>query len=166
MRDSGAYPQDDLPLRPGDAVAAVILAPGDCYILQLRDARGGIFFPDHWGFFGGGVEASDEDLKHGLRRELLEELAVDLPPDRMEFFTNLTFDFTYCGRAPTYRTYYQVRLSEQEIESLVLGEGSKLGAFTAQEALAQLRLVPYDEMALWMHANGERMRPQPGELAP
>jgi 8-oxo-dGTP pyrophosphatase MutT (NUDIX family) len=165
MSRAETYLEDDLPLRPGDAVAAVILAPDCRYVLQLRDAKRGIFFPEHWGFFGGGMEQSDPDLAAGLCRELQEELTIDLAPARLKFFTNFTFDFNYCGRAPTFRAYYEVRLSEQEIQSLVLGEGSKLGAFTALQALRDLRLVPYDEMALWMHANGERMRPQPEEMS-
>ena len=56
-----------------------------------------------------------------------------------------------------------MRLSEQEVASLVLGEGSEFGAFIALKALSNLRLVPYDEMALWMHANGQRMTPRPRE---
>ncbi len=61
------YLEDDLPLKPGDAVAAVILAPDGRYVLQLRDRIKGIFFPDHWGFFGGGVETSDGDLTTALQ---------------------------------------------------------------------------------------------------
>ena len=163
MSEAGAYLEDYLPLRPGDAVAAVILSPDGRYILQLRDAKRGIFFPDHWGFFGGGVEAGDPDLVTGLCRELQEELTIDIAPSRLAYFTNFTFDFTYCDRAPTFRTYYEVRLSNQEIQALVLGEGQKFAAFTALEAFNRLRLVPYDEMALWMHANGQRMRPHLGE---
>jgi 8-oxo-dGTP pyrophosphatase MutT (NUDIX family) len=165
MNWGGGYLEDDLPLRPGDAVAGVILAPDGRYLLQLRDAKRGIFFPDHWGFFGGGVETSDHDLVAGLCRELREELSIDLVPRRLTFFTNFTFDFSYCGRASTFRTYYEVRLSEEEIQSLILGEGQKMEAFTVLEALTHLRLVPYDEMALWMHANGQRMGLQAGEVS-
>ena len=57
------YLEDDLPLTPGDAVAALVLTPEGRYVLQQRDRKRGIFFPDHWGLFGGGVESSDSDLK-------------------------------------------------------------------------------------------------------
>jgi 8-oxo-dGTP pyrophosphatase MutT (NUDIX family) len=160
MKSAQPYLEDDLPLKPGDAVAAVVLTPDGRYLLQLRDRKRGIFFPDHWGLFGGGVETSDSDLKAAMRRELQEEIGVDVADERFSFFTRMTFDFSYCGMPETFRMYYQVRLTEAEMQSVVLGEGSAFGAFTLMEALNDLRLVPYDEMALWMHANGERMRPQ------
>jgi 8-oxo-dGTP pyrophosphatase MutT (NUDIX family) len=159
MKPVAPYLEDDLPLVPGDAVAAVILTPDRRYVLQLRDRKKGIFFPDHWGFFGGGIEKSDGDLKASLRRELQEEMEIELSVERFSFFTNLTFGFAYCGRPDTFRAYYEVTLSDAEMQSVVLGEGSAFGAFTLAEALNDLRLVPYDEMALWMHVNGERMRP-------
>jgi hypothetical protein len=151
MKPVAPYLEDDLPLKPGDAVAAVILSPDGRYVLQLRDRIKGIFFPDHWGFFGGGVESSDSGLKAAMRREL--------PESRFSFFTRMTFDFGYCGLTDMFRMYYEVRLTEAEMQSAVLGEGSAFGAFTLTDALNDLRLVPYDEMALWMHANGARMRP-------
>jgi 8-oxo-dGTP pyrophosphatase MutT (NUDIX family) len=163
MKPVEPYLEDDLPLKPGDAVATVILAPDGRYVLQLRDRMKGIFFPDHWGFFGGGVESSDSDLKAAMRRELQEELGVDVAEARFTFFTRMTYDFTYCGLSDMFRMYYEVRLTEAEMQSAVLGEGSAFAAFTLMEALNDLRLVPYDEMALWMHANGERMRPRAGE---
>jgi 8-oxo-dGTP pyrophosphatase MutT (NUDIX family) len=159
MKPALPYLEDDLPLKPGDAVAAVVLAPDGRYVLQLRDRKPGIFFPDHWGLFGGGVENSDSDLKAAMRRELQEELRIDVTEARFSFFTRMTFDFSYCGLTGTFRMYYEVRLTEAEMQSAVLGEGSAFGTFTLMEALNDLRLVPYDEMALWMHANGERMRP-------
>ncbi len=152
--------EDDLPLNPGDAVAAVVLTPDGRYVLQLRDRKRGIFFPDHWGLFGGGVESSDGDPKAAMRRELEEEFGVDVAEERFTVFTRMTFDFRYCGRTEMFRMFYEVHLTEAEMQSAVLGEGSAFGAFTLIEALNDLRLVPYDEMALWMHGNGERMRPR------
>jgi 8-oxo-dGTP pyrophosphatase MutT (NUDIX family) len=165
MNVAGDYLQDDLPLRPGDAVAAVILAPDGRYILQLRDRKVGIFFPDHWGLFGGAIEESDASLEESLRRELQEEIALDLSVNRLAFFTNFTFDMKFCGRGILFRTFFEVKLSQSEVAALVLGEGSAFRAFTALEALSTLRLVPYDSFALWMHANGRRMIPRAGEPA-
>jgi len=157
------YLEDDLPLKPGDAVAAIVLTPDGRYVLQLRDRKRGIFFPDHWGLFGGGVESSDGGLKAAMRRELREELGIDVAEERFSFFTRMTFDFSYCGLTDMFRIFYEVRLTEAEMQSAVLGEGSAFGAFALTEALNELRLVPYDEMALWMHANGGRMRPHAQE---
>jgi 8-oxo-dGTP pyrophosphatase MutT (NUDIX family) len=160
MKPMLPYLEDDLPLKPGDAVAAVVLTPDGLYVLQLRDRKCGIFFPDHWGLFGGGVESSDSNPKAAMRREFQEEFGIDVAEERFSVFTRVTYDFSYCGLTDMFRLYYEVRLTEAEMQSAVLGEGSAFGAFTLMDALNDLRLVPYDEMALWMHANGERMRPR------
>ena len=40
-------------LRPAHAVAALLQLADSRYVMQLRDAKPNIFYPDHWGFFGG-----------------------------------------------------------------------------------------------------------------
>jgi hypothetical protein len=35
----------------------------------------------------------------------------------------------------------------------VLAEGAGMGAFTAAQVMTDLRTVPYDGFAVWMHAN-------------
>jgi hypothetical protein len=42
-------------LRPSDAVAALLVHEDGRYIMQLRDQKEGIFYPGHWGCFGGAV---------------------------------------------------------------------------------------------------------------
>lgn len=151
---------DDLtPLKPGDAVGAILLMPDDRYLLQHRDRRNGIFFPDHWGCFGGGVDPADPDRKSALRRELTEELELTVGDATIAYFTDFTFDMAFCDMGRIYRTFYEIRLSVHDTEGLRLTEGSELRAFTAREALGGLRLTPYDAFALWMHANRTRLSP-------
>lgn len=40
-----SYLDDDAILHPADAAAAILIAPGERYVLQLRDDKRGIFFP-------------------------------------------------------------------------------------------------------------------------
>ena len=47
----------DGPLKPSDAVAALQVREDGRYVMQLRDAKPNIFYPDHWGCFGGAVDA-------------------------------------------------------------------------------------------------------------
>ena len=54
---------DDRALSPSDAAAAILVAADRRYLLQLRDDKPGIFYPGHWGCFGGAVEASDASAK-------------------------------------------------------------------------------------------------------
>ena len=76
------------PLLPGDAVAGLILLEDGRYLLQKRDPLPDIFFPDHWGLFGGAVEESESDME-ALRRELREELGLTVQDAR--YFTTAPY---------------------------------------------------------------------------
>jgi len=136
-------------LTPGNAVAGLIVLDDGRYVCQLRSQKSGIFYPDHWGLFGGAVD-SGESAEAGLKRELREELALAI--DSPEYFTEFTFDFSFRGLGHVWRRYYLVRLDNNELNRLQLGEGSELRAFTARELLTQSRVVPYDAFAIWLHA--------------
>jgi 8-oxo-dGTP pyrophosphatase MutT (NUDIX family) len=76
-------------LVPGDAVAALILVESDGYLMQLRDPRPEIWYPGHWGLFGGGVEPGEEPLA-ALARELGEELELEV--ETAALFARFDFD--------------------------------------------------------------------------
>jgi 8-oxo-dGTP pyrophosphatase MutT (NUDIX family) len=61
----------------GIASVAAILTVGAGYALQLREDLPTIPYPAHWGLFGGSVEAGETPLA-AIRREVLEELALDV----------------------------------------------------------------------------------------
>ena len=124
------------------------------YLLQLRDNKPGIFFPGHWGAFGGGVESGEQSV-NALRRELEEELGLTVAELRP--FTRFEFDLTSMGFARVYRDYFEVRLPVSAAGSLRLGEGAGFEFFTRDELLALPRLAPYDAFALWFHANQSRL---------
>jgi len=155
-----AFLGDPSVLHPGNAAAAIILTPDDRYLLQLRDPKPGIFFPNCWGCFGGGVSPPDEGAQDCLRREIEEELGIALGPDEVSYFSNFTFDLSFCSVGVIYRTFYEVRLSERQFSSVVLGEGAAMRAF-GRAALPTLRLTPYDAFALWLHDNRRRLSPAP-----
>jgi len=141
-------------LRPGDAAAALIQLTDGRYLLQLRDARPDIFYPDHWGCFGGAIDPG-ETPEAALVRELHEELGLDLVESPMIWFTRFTYDFGFAGLGTIDRTYFH--LSLPDIAGLRLGEGADIAAFAAEQALQDLRMVPYDAFALWMHHNRGRI---------
>ena len=136
-------------LTPGNAVAAIIVLNDGRFLCQLRSQIPGIFYPDHWGLFGGAVEPS-ESPEEGLKRELMEELALEI--DNAEYFTEFTFDFSFRGLGHVWRRFYVVPIDSNKLEQLKLGEGRKFKVFTARELLAQSRVVPYDAFAVWMHS--------------
>jgi len=142
-----------LSLRPSDAVAALLLDEEGRYILQLRDAKNEIFFPGHWGCFGGGVEQGEEP-EVAIRRELHEELGFELKQAKR--FTRLEFDFAPLGHGRTYRIYYEIVVPSSELRRFVLGEGAEFGAHTVADVLSKERVVPYDAFAIWLHAFSAR----------
>jgi 8-oxo-dGTP pyrophosphatase MutT (NUDIX family) len=140
------------PLAASDASVAIIVLDDARYLMQLRDQRLGIFFPGHWGFFGGAIEPG-EHPDDALRRELFEELGYRIGD--ATFFTRFSFDFSYCGYGPVLRHYYEVKMEVCDVKSLTLTEGSELRAFEGRELLRDRRITPYDSFALWMHMRRE-----------
>jgi 8-oxo-dGTP pyrophosphatase MutT (NUDIX family) len=134
---------------PANAAAAIILVDGSQYLMQLRDQMPNIFYPGHWGLFGGALEPG-EDAEAALRRELMEELT--LPTSGFRYVTKFTFDYGRFGLVD--RAYYEVRIPSSSVDGLTLREGAGMRAFAAAELLRLPRLVPYDSFAVWLHASG------------
>jgi 8-oxo-dGTP pyrophosphatase MutT (NUDIX family) len=135
-------------LRPGHAACAVIVLDDGRYLLQLRDLKPGIFYPGHWGLFGGAIDG-DETPEGALRRELREEIGLvvgDLRP-----LTQFSFTCGRHGRIDRY--FYEVKIASNMLLELELGEGAQMRAFTAAHILSQPRVVPYDSFAIWIHAS-------------
>ncbi|MGK5091243.1 NUDIX domain-containing protein [Deltaproteobacteria bacterium TL4] len=142
------YFLEEGPLTPANAVVGMIILDDVRYLCQFRDQIPGIFYPDHWGLFGGAVEPG-ESPEEGLKRELNEELALAV--NHAEYFTEFTFDFSFRGLGKIWRRYYRVSIETNQLNQLRLGEGREYRVFSAQELLAQRRVVPYDAFAVWMN---------------
>jgi 8-oxo-dGTP pyrophosphatase MutT (NUDIX family) len=135
-------------LRPSDAVAALLVHQDGRYIMQLRDSKEGIFYPDHWGCFGGAVEPA-EDPGEALKRELREEL--EFAPAGLRRFTQFDFDFAPLGHPKVYRLYFEVEVDQPAFQRFVLHEGAEVRAFEGQQLLSDHKVTPYDAFAIWMH---------------
>lgn len=154
--EGGAFLGARTRLRPEDAAAALLQLADGRYLLQLRDPKPEIFYPDHWGCFGGAVDEG-ETAAEAIVRELREELGIAVRQEDCAYFSEFTFDFGFAGHSVRSRHYYAVMLPQTTLDGLVLTEGAALGAFTADEALGSKRLVPYDAFAIWMHYHRDRM---------
>src|ERR1700680_1541781 len=62
----------------GNAAVALIVVDREHYLLQLRDQKPGIFYPGHWGLFGGATEPGEPPEAAGAR-EIKEELGRGVP---------------------------------------------------------------------------------------
>jgi 8-oxo-dGTP pyrophosphatase MutT (NUDIX family) len=146
---------DDHPLQGDNAVAAIITVEDGRYLMQLRDDIPRIFYPGHWGCFGGAVGPGESPLG-ALNRELAEELEMDAPT--AEEFVSLDFDLAKIGQKKCYRAYYEIKVTEAEVARYVLHEGAEMRLFAAQD-LFDARLTPYDSFALWLHFARRRFLP-------
>jgi 8-oxo-dGTP pyrophosphatase MutT (NUDIX family) len=153
FRLKDAFLIGDHDLVPANAVVALIVVDDQHYLMQLRSQKAGIFYPGHWGLFGGAVDPG-EDTDTALARELREELGAEI--GNWSYFTEFTFDFSFRDLGLVRRRYYTVPLSFERLSQLVLGEGDSMKAFTAREALLQERVVPYDAFCIWLHATQRR----------
>ncbi len=144
----------DTKLRLDDAVAAIIVVDGSDYLLQLRDPLPHIWYPDHWGTFGGAVEPG-EDEAAALKRELFEELAFDVT-DAARFST-IEFDVPGAGLGKFYRSYWEIHVTRAHAETFVLGEGAEKRVFAPRDVFALPRVTPYDAFALFLHHSKARL---------
>jgi 8-oxo-dGTP pyrophosphatase MutT (NUDIX family) len=146
-------------LQPSDAaVALIVVGDDERYLMQLRDDKPGIFYPGHWGVFGGAVDHG-ESPERTLRRELREELGLTVAT--LRYFTEFSFDFGFSGFGHFTRSYFEVQVAAAAIDTLVLGEGSDMRVFSARELLSGLRVVPFDAFAIWLHAAGRKVLQSP-----
>jgi 8-oxo-dGTP pyrophosphatase MutT (NUDIX family) len=151
----------DSGLPPCNAVVGLIVLDDGRYLMQLRSQKPGIFYPGHWGLFGGALE-QDETAIAALRRELKEELALDLAA--ASYFTEFVFDFRFRGLGRIWRKYYHIPIAADAINQLVLGEGADMSAFDPRDILLRSRVVPYDAFAIWLHATGGNLDPSRSPL--
>jgi 8-oxo-dGTP pyrophosphatase MutT (NUDIX family) len=143
-----------MPLRTGNAAAALLVREDGRYIVQLRDDLPQIWYPGHWGLFGGSVDPG-EDVFATLRRELHEELELEVVEAHL--FASFDFDLRPIGLDCYYRRYYEVPVSMTAWERLVLHEGAEHRALEGDAVLSLPNLSPYDAFALFLHHHRRRL---------
>ncbi len=119
------------------------------YLLQLRDSKPDIWFPDHWGLFGGAIDPG-ESAELALIRELREEIGMEV--EALRYFTALRYDMSFANVGEIARVYYEVQTTISATNTFALREGRQMGLFSADQIANELRLTPYDAFCLWLHA--------------
>jgi 8-oxo-dGTP pyrophosphatase MutT (NUDIX family) len=140
-------------LAPSDAVAALLVLEDGRYVMQLRDVLADIFYPNHWGCFGGAVDPGEQPIE-AIRRELHEELEYEV--DAAAEFTRFDFDFTRLGKRKVSRVYFEVFVPQGAFRRFVLREGAAMQAFAGSDLLVGRQTTPYDAFAIWMHMSRRR----------
>lgn len=142
-------------LQASNAVAGILVLEDGRYVMQLRDALPNIFYPGHWGCFGGAVSDGETPLA-AFKRELSEEL--EYIPQTCDEFTQFDFDFSRLGQSKIYRIYYEVRVTDAAFRKFVLHEGAALEAIDGRDLLTTRKVTPYDAFAIWAHMHVPRLK--------
>lgn len=146
---------DNSSLAPKDAVAAIIENEEQQFLLQLRDDKEGIFFPNHWGLFGGAVD-DNESVQSALERELKEELGSSFPIGPVKELFRVELGFSPNGPLIKRYFFYLPIRSFQNLK-LELTEGSEARFFDADACLSIPNFTPYDRYAIWTYLNQHRI---------
>lgn len=143
-------------LTPKNASAAIITV-GDKYLLQHRDPIPNIFYPDHWGLFGGALE-EEESYDTALQRELKEELCIEIPIGELSLFTEMSFTLNFKEGMHFLRKFFHIEITEEKFSQSSLQEGADMKLFSKEELFDYPRLTPYDEFAIWLHISQNRIK--------
>ncbi len=116
------------------------------YLLQFRDNKKNIFFPNYWGLFGGRLN-KDEKNSIGILREIKEELNLEVKI-RKEI---MRIDYDMIGYKKKRKlTYYECYT--KDFSKLILFEGKRF-KFLAFNELKRLKIIPMDYVAINAHYN-------------
>lgn len=114
-------------------ISILILDQQFRYLLQKREEGKKIYYPGHWGIFGGRVE-KDEEISKAAFREIKEELNYLIR--RLKYITRYT---------SAERT--DILFAESifvSLDNLKLTEGDEMRFFSYREILKLERIVPLD----------------------
>ncbi|MCS7070441.1 MAG: tryptophan synthase subunit alpha, partial [Anaerolinea sp.] len=135
---------DGVPVRC--TVGALLINEHDEVLLQLRDDKPGLLYPNMWTLFGGAVEL-DEDCDRAIMRELQEELELTLD---LKFWREYVCPVrTRAGEVIVKNNIYIGRLMKAQAELLPLHEGQAKAWFS--EASARGLKLAYDQQIV-LHA--------------
>ena len=123
-------------LKPANAAVALIVDEQGRYLVQLRDSKPNIFFPDHWGCFGGAIEPGETN-ERCLARELDEELGLDLSLFAVRHFTTFTFDFGFAGGSVIHRAFYELAATRRGAGRSDAARGASEAAFLRSRAAGE-----------------------------
>jgi 8-oxo-dGTP diphosphatase len=145
-----------------DSVAAIIFMSGPRYLLQHREDRNDISYPNWWSVFGGAREHG-ESAEAALRRELMEELEFSV--GECKPFLGCTFDLWFAVRRIR-KIFFSVEMTEAEARGLVLHEGQGMAWLRFEEILERaVQIVPYDLGVIALHYSRQGLG-HPAELEP
>jgi len=121
-----------------------IILRNNKYLLQLRDNKKNIFFPNFWGLFGGRLD-EDETYEDALVREIKEETNLVIKSQNKIFETKYKMIGLKKKRELTYCECKVIKNKQ-----IILSEGQKYNFFSF-EKIKKLKIIPMDFVAINTH---------------
>ena len=114
------------------------------YLLQLRDNKKQIFYPNFWGLFGGSLNKY-ENYRNAVEREMKEETNLKVKAVRKILSVNFNVITSKRKRGIT---YFECKILNKD--RIVLNEGKKYEFFSFKQ-IKKLNIVPMDFVAINSH---------------
>ncbi len=131
---------------PIDSVAVIIYFENNDLLMQLRDKKSGIFYPNYWCLFGGAIENNETPLK-AISREIKEEISIK--KNNFKFFSDLILDFSCLGhRSNVLRKYFLLKISDDDFKNINLNEGQNYRIFSREEIDRICKIMPFDKFII------------------
>ena len=127
------------------SVKAIILKRKK-YLLQLRDNKKNIFFPNYWGLFGGRLHMG-EKYENCIRREIKEEINLNIKVVKKIVSVNYSMIGLTKERDLNYYECFTKYFSDMK-----LFDGNKFKFFSFNE-IKSLKIIPMDYVAINAHFN-------------
>jgi|TARA_B110000967_G_C18635323_1_gene435768 8-oxo-dGTP diphosphatase len=122
------------------------------YLLQLRDNKKNIFFPNFWGLFGGSLN-KNETHKKAVEREMNEETNLTVKAVKEV----LCVHFSIKTLKKKYQiVYYECKNLKKK--KFILSEGKKYSFFSFNQ-IKKLNMVPMDFVAISSHYFNDKNYP-------
>tara|TARA_B100000427_G_C15496516_1_gene590051 strand:- start:847 stop:1269 length:423 start_codon:yes stop_codon:yes gene_type:complete len=119
------------------------------YLLQLRDNKKNIYFPNFWCLFGGQLDAKETYLS-ALRREIKEETNLIVKKSRKIF----SIKYNMIGiKKKRSMIYFECKVDKKN--KIILGEGQRFKCFPFNK-IKKLKIVPMDYVAIHSHYYNSR----------
>ena len=124
--------------------AKAIIFVKNKYLLQLRDNKKNVYFPNFWGVFGGRVEKT-ESYEKAIEREIKEETNLTIKAFKMVLSANCKM----IGLKKKFKTiYFECKILGKR--KIILTEGQKYKFFTFKQ-IKKLNIIPIDFAAINSH---------------
>ena len=131
---------------PTHASAVIIYFKGRI-LLVLRSNNKKIFYPNHYGLFGGAKEKNETYLS-AAKRELFEETNINILKKNIKYLADINFSFPNSKLINRKIYTYQINNINKFKKIFILGEGVRQRFFTYNQIKNLSNIVPYDKLAI------------------